>query len=105
MRLLQAAKPVKRRVPVLPGPLYLMKLTVPAASVTSLRHIVTRVCGDDLQFMRVEDCGQSRQSHICLCIPQSIATTVMNEVLHYLPDARIGAMREPGLRHLARSAE
>ncbi len=105
MPLLHAVKPAKRRVPVLPGPRYLMKLTVPAASLTSLRHIVTRVCGDALQFMRTEDCGARGHSHVCLCIPQEIATTVMHEVLRYLPDARIGALREPKLRQLARLPE
>jgi hypothetical protein len=103
MQSLHAAKPAKRRIPLLPGPLYLMKLTVAADSVTILRQLVSRVCGDELQFMRIEHCAQTRQSHVCLCIAQSVAEPMMDAVALYLPDARIGTIREPKLRYLARS--
>ncbi len=103
MQPLFAAKPAKRRVPLLPGPLYLMKLTVAAESVTILRQLVSRVCGDALQFMRVEHSAQTRQSHVCLCIAQSVAEPMLDAVALYLPDARIGTIREPKLRYMVRS--
>ncbi|HJV01402.1 MAG TPA: hypothetical protein VJ752_12705 [Burkholderiaceae bacterium] len=98
-----AIKPAKRRVPLLPGPLYLMKLTVAAESVTMLRQIVSRVCGDDLQFMRIEHCAQTRQTHVCLCIAQRAAEPMLDAVALYLPDAHFGTIREPKLRYLVRS--
>lgn len=95
---LSAKTKPRRRVPVLPGPLYLMRLTVPAASITALRQVATRVCGDALQFMRVDTCNQMCTAKVSLCVTQGVADVLIGAITHYLPDANFGTLSVAGPR-------
>ena len=92
----------RRREPVVPGAVCLMKLTVAAGSITSLRQVVVRVCGDALQFMRIEACDHSQQMHVCLCVTSTSVDPVREAVRRYLPDAQFGAVTDANLAHLSR---
>jgi len=77
-----------------PAPSCTMLLTVDAASVTMLRQVVMRVCGDTLELMRIEACDHGRRMKVRLCIARSRTGAVMEEVMRHLPGAEFGRFTE-----------
>jgi hypothetical protein len=67
-----------------------MLMTIDAASVTMLRQVVMRVCGDTLEFMRIEACDHGRRMKVRLCVARSRTVAVMDEVMRHLPGAEFG---------------
>ncbi|WP_373989003.1 hypothetical protein [Duganella sp. BuS-21] len=70
----------------------LMQLTVDAASVTELRALVVRTCGDAMEFMRVEACDHGARVKVWLCLSLALAGQVMEAVMRALPGAEFGRM-------------
>lgn len=95
-----------RRAPVLPGTLCLMSLTVAAGLITALRQVVMWVCGDALQFIRIEACAHSQQMRVCVCVTKAMAGPAEEAIHRYLPDTQFGAVdaKLVHLVHLARPA-
>ena len=79
-------------------PTRVMQLTVETASVTALRQTVTRVCGDTLEFMRIEACQHGERMKVWLCVSEPMVAEVMAAVMHALPGAEFGrfAQRDEG---------
>ncbi len=82
-----------------------MLLTVDADSVTMLRQLVMRACGDTFESMRIEACDHGRRMKVRLCIARSRTGAVMDEVMRHLPGAEFGrfvdmraARHGPGLQ-------
>ncbi|SFL45247.1 hypothetical protein [Rugamonas rubra] len=84
-----------------PQPVCLMQLTVDAGAVTALRQTVTRLCGDALQFMRIEACEHGTRMKVWLCIGRSLVGQVMEAVMRLLPGAEFGRFSTPGSRRVA----
>lgn len=84
----QAATPA--RVPR-PRPC-LMQLTVDTGALRQLRALVTRTCGDALQFMRVEACDHGARVRVWLCLSRALAAQVMEAVMGALPGAEFGRL-------------
>lgn len=92
----QAAK-----APAPAQPVCLMQLTVDAAAVTTLRQTVTRLCGDALQFMRIEACEHGTRMKVWLCVGSALVAQVMEAVMRLLPGAEFGRFSTPGSRRVA----
>ncbi|MBA5606437.1 hypothetical protein H3H36_13850 [Duganella sp. FT3S] len=68
----------------------LMQMTVATDSATALRQIVMQICGDALDFLRIEACEHGARIKVWLCASRVLVLQVMDTVLHVLPDAEIG---------------
>jgi len=71
-------------------PSRLMQMTVETASLTALRQTVTLVCGDALEFMRIEACEHGARMKVWLCVAESLVAQVMEAVMRLLPSAEFG---------------
>ena len=84
----------------------MMQMTVDTARLTELRQLVTRICGDALEFMRIEACEHGTRMKIWLCVSRQLAAQVMEVALGVLPGAEFGRLacvqRDHGMRPGAR---
>jgi hypothetical protein len=67
-----------------------MLLTVDTGAVTALRRCVMAVCGEGLEFMRIEACQHGARMRVHLCVRRALATLVMDTVMAQLPGAEFG---------------
>lgn len=68
-----------------------VRLTVDSASVTSLRQLAMRVCGDALEFMRIAVCAGGQRTQVWLCVQLAYIAVLTETVLRQLPGARLGS--------------
>jgi hypothetical protein len=68
----------------------LMQMAVATESATALRQIVMQICGDALDFMRIEACEHGARIKVWLCASRVLVLQVMDTVLHSLPNVEIG---------------
>jgi hypothetical protein len=71
-----------------------MQLTVDTAAVTALRQMVMRLCGDSLEFMRIEACEHGARMKVWLCVGAAMVARVMEAVMQSLPGAEFGRFVE-----------
>jgi len=76
-----------------PQPTCVMQLTVDASTITALRQMVMRLCGEAMEFMRVAICADTRKAKVWLCVRASMAAPVMDLVLRSLPAAEFGRVK------------
>jgi len=74
-----------------------MQLTVDTSSITALRQMVMRLCGDAMEFMRVAICADTRKAKVWLCISTTMATPVMDLILRSLPAAEFGRVKNQSI--------
>lgn len=67
-----------------------MTLKVDTASVTDLRRMVMRICGESLEFMRIEVCEHGTRMKVWLCVGAAMVGRVMEAVMASLPGAEFG---------------
>ncbi|GJJ01262.1 hypothetical protein RugamoR64_18000 [Duganella rhizosphaerae] len=72
------------------APACVMQLTVDTAAVTTLRQMVMRICGEGLQFMRIEACEHGARMKVWLCVGAALVARVMEAVMQSLPGAEFG---------------
>ena len=77
-----------------PAAACMMQMTVDTALLTELRQLVARICGDALQFMRVEACEHGVRMMVWLCVSRQTASQLLESVLSALPGAEFGRMAE-----------
>jgi hypothetical protein len=82
----------------------LVQMTVDTRSLTLLRQAVMRVCGDALEFMRIEACDHGRRMRVCLCVGRCVASRLMEEVMRLLPAAEFGRVGPAAPRHFHKAA-
>src|SRR5476649_1899642 len=68
----------------------LMQMTIDTGSITTLRQTVVRVCGDALEFMRIEACEHGARMRVWLCTSEALMAQVMEAVMRFLPGAEFG---------------
>ncbi|WP_426114646.1 hypothetical protein [Massilia sp. PWRC2] len=78
-----------------PGPLAatglrVLRLSVDSASVTTLRQLAMRVCGDALEFMRIAVCAGGQRIAVWLCVQLGFVALLSETVQRQLPGARLG---------------
>ncbi|WP_363510127.1 hypothetical protein [Burkholderia sp. LMU1-1-1.1] len=71
-----------------------MQLTVDTGAVTALRQVVMRLCGDSLEFMRIEACEHGARMKVWLCVGTAMVARVMEAVMRSLPGAEFGRFVE-----------
>jgi hypothetical protein len=72
----------------------MMQLTVDTGAVTMLRQLVMRLCGDTLEFMRIEACEHGARMKVWLCVGAAMVAPVMEAVMRTLPGAEFGRFVE-----------
>jgi len=87
------AKPVPVPRPA-PAPACLMQMTVDASTITVLRQMVMRICGEAMEFMRIEACDHGTRMKVWLCISRTLVAQVMEAVMRALPGAEFGRFSE-----------
>ncbi|KQQ47372.1 hypothetical protein ASF61_01610 [Duganella sp. Leaf126] len=70
-----------------------MTLKVDTAAITHLRRMVTRICGDSLEFIRIEICEHGTRMKVWLCVGAAMVTPVMDAVMQALPGAEFGRIQ------------
>jgi len=75
-----------------------MQLTVDTNTITALRQMVMRLCGETMEFMRVAMCTDTRKARVWLCISTPMAAPVMDLILRSLPAAEFGRMKNQAIQ-------
>jgi hypothetical protein len=68
----------------------LMLMTVDTASLSTLRQTVAQICGDALEFMRIEACEHGARMKVWVCVAASLVERIMEAVMRRLPAAEFG---------------
>ena len=84
----------RRQMPAGAARTCVMQLTVDTESVTALRALVMRLCGDSLEFMRIEACEHGARMKVWLCVGAAMVGRVMDAVMRSLPGAEFGRFVE-----------
>lgn len=71
-----------------------LRMSVDAGSVTSLRQLAMRVCGDAFEFMRIAMCAGGARIEVWLCVRESFAQLLSDTIVRQLPGARLS--EKPG---------
>lgn len=79
----------------------LMRLTVDVDAVTALRGAVIALCGDALQFMRIEARDHGTRVKVWLCVACPLVDQVADAVMRLLPGAEFGRFSMPAGRRAA----
>lgn len=87
-----------RRSAAAPQPHCVMLLTVDASTVTALRQVVMRFCGEAMEFMRVAVCTDTRKAKVWLCITPALVLPVMDLILRSVPAAEFGRVKNPSIQ-------
>lgn len=100
-------RPASRKITLdqsVPETACLVQMTVDTRSLTLLRQAVARVCGDALEFMRIEACDHGSRMRVCLCIGRHVASRLMEEVMRLLPAAEFGRVGPAAPRHFHKAS-
>lgn len=87
-----------RRSAAAAQPHCVMQLTVDTTTVTALRQLVMRFCGEAMEFMRVAICTDTRKTRVWLCISPAMAMPVTDLILRSLPAAEFGRMKNQSIQ-------
>jgi hypothetical protein len=68
-------------------PMCMIRMTVDTGSITTLRRVAMRVCGDALEFIRIARCAGEVRTQVWLCVRRPVAATLCETVLSQLPGA------------------
>jgi hypothetical protein len=66
-----------------------LRMSVDAGSVTSLRQLAMRVCGEAFEFMRIAICAGGARIEVWLCVRLQFAQLLSDTIIRQLPGARI----------------
>ena len=83
--------PSSRRIPVRSAThlhTCTIRMSVDAESVTTLRQLAMRVCGEALEFMRIAICAGGARIEVWLCVRQCCVTVLSETIARQLPGAR-----------------
>lgn len=80
----------RRRAPAVAARTCMMHMTLETGAITALRTLVMRVCGEALQFMRIEACAHGSRMRVWLCVSQPFVAMVMEAVSQNLPSTEFG---------------
>jgi hypothetical protein len=74
-----------------------IRMTVDAASITTLRQLAMRVCGEAFEFMRIAICADGTRIQVWLCVRLTFATVLSETIVRQLHGAELGKPQEqPG---------
>jgi hypothetical protein len=64
-----------------------IRMTVDAGSVTTLRRLAMRVCGEALEFIRIAVCDGGARMHVWLCVCLRGVPGLCDAIVGQLPGA------------------
>ncbi len=64
-----------------------IRMTVDSGSVTTLRQLAMRICGEALEFMRIAMCAGGIRIRVWLCVRLPFAELVSEAITMQLPGA------------------
>ncbi|MDP1978551.1 MAG: hypothetical protein WA071_10305 [Undibacterium umbellatum] len=67
-----------------------MRITVDSESITELRHLILKSCGDLVLFMRVKPIDHASKMKVWLCLSKSSVDTIISHIMRVLPQAEFG---------------
>lgn len=73
-----------------------LHMTIDAASITPLRQLAMRLCGDAFECMRIAICAGGARIQVWLCVQQPFADLLGAAIVQRFPGARMGAHAEGG---------
>lgn len=65
-----------------------IRMTVDAGSITTLRQLAMRVCGEALEFMRIATCAGGTRMQVWLCVRLPFAELLIETIVRQLPGAQ-----------------
>ena len=69
---------------------FIMRVTVDAESITTLRHLILKSCGDMVLFMRVKPVDHASKMKVWLCLSKSSVDIIISNIMRNLPQAEFG---------------
>ncbi|MBI3731217.1 MAG: hypothetical protein HY254_23175 [Burkholderiales bacterium] len=69
---------------------FVMRITVDSSSITELRHLILKSCGDLVLFMRVKPIDHASKMKVWLCLSKSSVDTIISHIVRALPQAEFG---------------
>lgn len=87
-------QPQFRRAPMAacPAQACTIRLSIDARSVTMLRQLAMRLCGDAFEFMRIALCAGGARIQVWLCVRRPYAAALSENIVRQFP----GALLESG---------
>lgn len=73
---------------------YVLRLTIDSAAVTSLRQLAMRVCGDALEFMRIAVGVKGQPTQVWLCVRLGHVALLRETLQRQLPGVQLGSHRD-----------
>lgn len=77
-----------------------LRLSIDARSVTTLRQLAMRLCGDAFEFMRIAMCAGGARIQVWLCVGRPFAAALGEQIVRQFP----GALLDSGLPRSGASA-
>ena len=71
-------------------------LTADTGSVSALRRLAASVCGDALEFIRIQRGAERGRMRVWMCVAREVVDTVLEAMRHALPDLRVGRLTVVG---------
>ncbi|HTD06825.1 hypothetical protein [Undibacterium sp.] len=69
---------------------FIMRITVDAAAVTELRHVIIGTCGGLVGYMRVKPVDHATKMKVWLCLGKPSIDIIIRNVMRALPQAEFG---------------
>lgn len=66
-----------------------IRMTIDAASITTLRQLAMRLCGDAFEFMRIAICAGGARIQVWLCVRQPFADLLSATIVQRFPGAQL----------------
>ncbi len=73
-----------------------IRITVDAESITVLRQLAMRICGEALEYMRIAMCTGGVRIQVWLCVRVPFARLLSEAIVRQLPGAQFRALPGPG---------
>lgn len=79
-----------------PAPARTIRMSIDAASVTALRQLAMRLCGDAFEFMRIAICAGGARIQVWLCVRQPFADLLRATIAERFPGAQVAGCGKEG---------
>ena len=66
-----------------------IRMTVDTGSITILRRLAMRVCGEALEFIRIAACDGGTRMQVWLCVRLRLAHSLCDAIVLQLPGAQL----------------
>lgn len=82
--------------PLAATPNCVIYLTADVHSVCALRRLAAAVCGDALEFIRIQSGAERGRMRVWMCVAAEVVDSVLDAMRRTLPDVRVGRLTGVG---------